>query len=484
VTAEYIAFHATERPDAVAIVDNGRDITYAEFARDIRKVTRALRALDLPPWSSAAIDCDDAYFNWLLRLAFERLRVITAPVASSDQKNVRSFAHEYHIVLSDKNLPAGSVRHHPTTTEWLQSVLESGEEDREPPPERRSDDPIRIVVTSGTTGWPKRLLYTRHIHEAHIARVLWLAEFTRRSRYLLAMSLAVSGTAACVRAGGTVVFEGRTSTADAIADHGITHTTLPPFALKRLLDELPSGFAKPADLMIWSFGAPISRTLREKALAHLATDLCEIYASNEADAVSAIRGKAEIGTIWPGVRVQVVDAHDRPLPFGQAGQIRVQTNCMATGYMDFPQAAGHIFKDGWFYAGDVGILHDAHRLQVLGRSDDVLNIGWLKIAPEVIEELVIRLGEVADVGVCGVPNADGIEEVCIAVAGQRSSDDDLLRGITEALRRFQLGRFNVIKVSAVPRTPNGKLQRKALKDIVAAAVHAQSQAPERIREQP
>jgi acyl-coenzyme A synthetase/AMP-(fatty) acid ligase len=328
------------------------------------------------------------------------------------------------------------------------------------------------------------LLYTRHIHEAHIARVLWLAEFTRRSRYLLALPSAVSGPAACVRAGGTVIIEGRMSTADAIAHHGITRTTMPPLALKQLLDELPKDFAKPADFVIWSFGAPISRALREKALAQLVTDLCDIYASNEADSISAIRGKAEISTIWPGARVQAVDEHDRPLPFGQAGRIRVQTNCMVTGYMDFPEAAGDVFKDGWFYAGDVGILHDAHRLQVLGRSDDVLNIGWLKIAPEVIEELVIRLGDVADVGVCSVPNRDGIEEVCIAVAGQRSSDDDLLRGITEALRRFQLGRFNVIKVSAVPRTPNGKLQRKALKDIVAAAVHARSQGPERTRERP
>jgi acyl-CoA synthetase (AMP-forming)/AMP-acid ligase II len=161
---------------------------------------------------------------------------------------------------------------------------------------------------------------------------------------------------------------------------------------------------------------------------------------------------------------------DRPLPFGQAGQIRVRTDCMVDGYLDDPEALGRIFKDGWFYSGDVGILHDAHRLQVLGRGDDVLTIGWRKIAPEVIEDLVLKLGDVADVGACAVPDRDGIDELCIAVAGQRSADEALLRRITEAFRGLQLGRFKVVKVASLPRTPNGKLQRKALKAAMAERI--------------
>jgi acyl-coenzyme A synthetase/AMP-(fatty) acid ligase len=477
VTADYITFHAAERPDAVAIVNNGRSITYAEFARHLRRFTHALRALDLPPGARAVISCDDAYFNWLIRLGFEQLRVVTATMDLPDRDTGPKFMRDFDIVLSAKSSSASAVRHHAITTEWLESVLESGEEDRGPAPERRPEDPVRIVLTSGTTGAPKRLLYTRHIHEAHIARVTWFGDLTRRSRYLLALRIAVSGPAACIRVGGTVVLERRMGLAEAITAHGITHTTLPPLGLKQLLDELPSDFARPQDLMIWSFGAPISTALREKALARLASDICDIYASNEADSISSIRGRpaAEIGCIFPGVRVEVVDEHDRPLPFGQAGRIRVRTDCMVTGYMDLPAAERRIFRDGWFYAGDIGILHDAHRLQVLGRSDDILNIGWRKIAPEMIEERILRLGDVADVGVCAVPNRDGIEELCIAITGQRSSDAVLLQRITDALRDLQLGRFHVIKLPTIPRTAIGKLQRKMLKEI-AATVHARPSA--------
>jgi acyl-CoA synthetase (AMP-forming)/AMP-acid ligase II len=475
VTGEYIAFHAAERPDAVAILDNGRSITYAEFARDIRKLAHALRALDMPRGSRVAIDCDDTYSNWLLRLAFERLRVVAATVELPDRPDALGLMRDFDIVLSDKSFPPGTgPRYHATTAEWLQGVLAGGEEDQEPTAEKLPDDPIRIVLTSGTTGRSKKLLFTRRRHESLITNTIWFAGLTRQSRYLLALSLTVGGPAACFRVGGTVVIETRMSVGEAIVAHGITHTTLPPFTLKRVLDELRPDFAKPAELTILSFGAGISRALRERALARLATDVCDMYSSNEAGFVSSARGTAEIGTVWPGVRVEVVDEHDRPLPFGEAGRIRVQTDCMLDGYIDDPQTTARIFRNGWFYAADIGILHDAHRLQVIGRSDDVLNIGWRKIAPETIEDMVLKVVKVGDVGVCSVPNADGIEEICIAVSSPPVGDEELLRRITDAFRGFQFGRFRVIKVPDIPRTPNGKLQRKILKDAVARVVRESS----------
>ena len=212
---------------------------------------------------------------------------------------------------------------------------------------------------------------------------------------------------------------------EAIATHAITHTTLPPFLLKLVLDELPAGYAKPPALTILSLGAAVSRELRQRALARLATEVHDIYSSNEAGFVSAVSGTAEIGTIWPGARVEVVDEDDRPLPFGVVGQIRVQTDHMLTGYLDDPETTARCFRNGWFYAGDVGILHDARRLQVLGRGDDVLNIGWRKIAPDTIEAIVLEAVEAADVGVCSLPNADGIEEIHIAVSGPSAGPEEL-----------------------------------------------------------
>ena len=84
--------------------------------------------------------------DWLLRLAFEELRIVTAMLARGDVTEACR-APRIDIVLSGAGATTGAsgITDHDGVA---QAVLESGEEDREPAPERRPDDPVRIVVTS------------------------------------------------------------------------------------------------------------------------------------------------------------------------------------------------------------------------------------------------------------------------------------------------------------------------------------------------
>jgi len=77
VTPQYLAFHAAERPDAIALIAQGREISFGQFDQDLRKVHRALQSLGRPAGSSAAVRCVDIYFHWLLLLGFECLAVTT-----------------------------------------------------------------------------------------------------------------------------------------------------------------------------------------------------------------------------------------------------------------------------------------------------------------------------------------------------------------------------------------------------------------------
>lgn len=473
MTADHIAFHAAERPGGVAVINDGHEITFADFSRDIRKFTAALRKFELPRGARVAIDCDDIYFHWLLRFAFERLGVVTATFDPQEKPASRLFLREFDLVLSEKDIGAESAgRHYPVTAQWMQSILASTDESEGPALVKQPDDPMRILQTSGTTGTPKRVLYSRRIHERLLAKLMWFVGFAHQSRYLQVLPLGVGGPAACMRAGGTVIIERRMTIAQAIAAHSVTHTTLPPIALNQVLEELPEGFAKPSSLTILSLGARVSRALRDKAIARLATAVRDIYGSNEAGDICSTRGNSEIGTVWPGVQIEVVDERDRPLPFGQLGRIRVRTDCQVEGYLDDPEATASAFRDGWFYAGDLGILHDAGRLRVIGRSDDVLNIGWNKFSPDMLEDLVLKSAEVGDVGVCSVPNSDGIEEAVVAVSSPRCSGEELLERLTLAFRGIEIGRFHILNLARIPRNANGKIQRNALKDVAAKVINA------------
>ena len=124
MTSDHIAFHAAERPDAVALVNNGREITYAEFSLDIRKFTRALREFGLPRGAKVAVACDDIYFHWLLLLASERLGIATASFESGDGWGRGPLLAYMDLVLSEPHFPIqGARRHHPVSQQWLQGVL-------------------------------------------------------------------------------------------------------------------------------------------------------------------------------------------------------------------------------------------------------------------------------------------------------------------------------------------------------------------------
>jgi acyl-coenzyme A synthetase/AMP-(fatty) acid ligase len=237
-----------------------------------------------------------------------------------------------------------------------------------------------------------------------------------------------------------------------------------PIQLRVLLESLPPSFVKPPELTILSIGAPLSDALRERAMARLATRVCDIYGTQEVGNIASRTsgGAGGIAAVWPDVQVEIVDDRDAPLPIGQAGKLRVRAGYMVQGYLDDPDATRRMFRDGWFYPGDVAVLHGPNRLQLIGRGDDLLNIGGTKFAPGPLEELILQTSEAKDVGVCSIRNRDGIEEIWIAVADCPLADPVLLQRLESVLQRLQVGRFKILRLPRLPRNASGKIQRDTL----------------------
>ena len=78
MTADYVAYHAADRPDAVAVIHDGRTISFAQFREDIRRAMRAVRELGPSRGGSIAVGADNLYLHWLLLLACEQLGIAAA----------------------------------------------------------------------------------------------------------------------------------------------------------------------------------------------------------------------------------------------------------------------------------------------------------------------------------------------------------------------------------------------------------------------
>ena len=472
-TAEYVALHAAERPEAVAFIDDDQAITYAQFNRDIGKFTAALRDLALPQGCTVAIGCLDLYTHWLLLLALEQLNVAAASFHRLEASNVYAdLLAGVHLVLTDEQLPHVDPKCQlMITPEWVRQARA-----REPVrsavrAQQSPNDILRIVRSSGTTGRPKRIAYTRRMHELRVARDGERYQFTQDARYLATLGFSIGPhygyATACVWAGGCVV--ATKPDVGVFGEFGITHVGLTPHILKQILDRLPADFVKPASLTISCAGSPLSDEVAERALRSLATEVIDSFGTNEIGGITFKRAslRDSFATVCPGVEVEVVDESGRPLPSGRPGRLRVRSESLVDGYLEDPETTRQFFQDGWFYPSDIAVLEGPRRLKLIGRADEIITTVGGKYAPSDLEARVIaHLGE-GDVGVCAFADRDHVETVCVAIAGTRLKGKELLARVEQAFSPVVLGRFRVVTITAIPRNAAGKIERAQLKAAVA-----------------
>ena len=155
----------------------------------------------------------------------------------------------------------------------------------------------------------------------------------------------------------------------------------------RLIDEKPS-YQSDIEVLV-SAGDVLSPSLSQRLRSRICSHLVSIYGSTECSMTAVANGHEidreprAVGFVAPGVAVEIVDSEGRALPFGQEGEIRVRSKFAADGYFRNPEESARVFRDGWFYPGDIGSLNVEGLLIVTGRQQAVLNIGGDKVSPRV-----------------------------------------------------------------------------------------------------
>jgi acetyl-CoA synthetase len=184
---------------------------------------------------------------------------------------------------------------------------------------------------------------------------------------------------------------------------------------------------------------------------------CSMYGSTEVGVIIAdypgfadyeVRPGA-LGRAVPGWDVAIVDPAGKPLPSGQTGEIAVRR------------------KDGWFLVKDRGWLDEDGYVHHAGRSDDVIiSAGWTMSTVE-IEDTLLKHPDVRDAAVIGVPDAQrGLVPKAFVVSDRHGPDftRELQAFVQSRLSRHEYPRQIAI-VATLPRTPAGKVDRKALREL-------------------
>ncbi|GAA4814865.1 long-chain-fatty-acid--CoA ligase [Tomitella cavernea] len=234
-----------------------------------------------------------------------------------------------------------------------------------------------------------------------------------------------------------------------------------------------------------SGGAPMpGRSLEDFEGQFPAAVLLEGYGSTEsASVVTASRSRQDrragsIGKpIW-GVEVRIVDESGEELPAGAAnvGELHFRGHNVMKGYFRQPEKTAEVIRDGWFGTGDLGYRDEDGYLFIVDRKKDLVIRGGYNIYPREVEEVLYAHPAVLEAAVFGEPDERLGEEVVAAVAlrpGAQATPDEIREFVKDSVAAYKYPR-RVHIVESLPKSPNGKILKRVLRQAAAdgAAAHA------------
>lgn len=452
--AVWVARHGRRRPDHPALAD-GEDVhaTWRQFAERTAGAAGGFgRELGLKPGDRLAIVARNRPEYLEALFAAWHAGLVVVPV------NARLHREEIGYILDHSGAGAvvsdlehagdveacvaadGSKR--PVivapSTRWKKLVESS------PAPlfDRLPDDAAWLFYTSGTTGRPKGAILTnRNLLTMTLSyyadidpigpedSVLHAAPLSHGSGLYGLPHVARGATSVTPRSGGV---DGGEIAALLQRWAGMSLFAAPTM-VRRLAEDPAIGASDLNNLKTIIYGgAPMYLADLERALDVFGPRLAQIYGQGETPMTITALSKGDhadrseprwrdrmqsVGLPRTDVEVRVVDANDRELPVGEAGEVVVRGDVVMIGYWNHEDATAETLRGGWLHTGDVGSFDDEGYLTLRDRSKDLIISGGMNIYPREIEEILLRHPDVEAVAVVGHPDPEWGETVVAFVVG-------------------------------------------------------------------
>ena len=339
--------------------------------------------------------------------------------------------------------------------------------------------PMRIALTSGTTGVPKGVLQT---HGSFVKRLDQMAcdvvDVPRVLAANLHITMALNLALHAFVKGGAIVFPRGYDSApyfDALRRHRVTHVALPPANLAVWLPVLPDkGPAFPDLAHVRLIGNTPSQAFLDVTRRRFSERLYMPYGITELGVVAMATPETlaseprSAGPLGPGVRFETIDEAGKVLPRGSTGEVRLAVDGMPEDYHGPDAGEKTRFRgDGWFYPGDRGFLSDAGLVFLEGRTDDVINVGGRKVSPLFVESILQEHRGVREAAVFVAE--EGIEgsRIAAAIVPDGPLDWNALAAFAHAQLEVRAP-VRYYEVAALPRNSTGKLMRDDLAAWVIA----------------
>ncbi|MGB3865972.1 MAG: AMP-binding protein [Xanthobacteraceae bacterium] len=356
------------------------------------------------------------------------------------------------------------------------------------PPDRKPepDDIVVTIFTSGTTGTLKAVEHTQaswagmtlNILENHDVRegdvMLHAASMIHASGCFI-LPYWIRGATAAVLPGFTPA-----SYIDAVERWKPTALNMVPTMLGMLLDQPGIAEADFSSVRSIIYGAsPMPRPTIARALKLWGPRFLQYYGQSEAPVfITHLTKEDHVG---PGAderlaacgrpsidcEIRLVDEGGNDVPAGEIGEIALRAPFMMRGYYDAPELNAQMALPGGFIrTRDVGRFDANGYLYLVDRTSDMIVTGGYNVYPREVEDALAAHPAVREVVVVGIPDDKWGEAVAAFVAlrpGESADDAALMAFARERLAGYKVPK-SVHFIDEVPKSPVGKLLRRAVRD--------------------
>ncbi len=510
----FVTRHATRYPDRIAVLSEGRSVSYAELDDRSGRLARALRGLGLAAGDRIALITDNRWECVEVMIAAPKAALVFVPLdfrlddaaaahllrhsgaraamvgGSHREQSARLAARgtpiEFWIHLD--GAPSG-----PGSGQLGYGELLAGAGDGGELPAAPDDAGFCILYTSGTTGVPKGVYFTHQQTMDNAMAVLVEYGVDAASRYLVSYPHNSAGSVNHVigpvlMAGGALVIDDVRNFDAAryfatVERYRVTHSQLVPTMVFRLLAAATSCDLSSLTTVGYA-SAPIPAPRVREMIDRFGPIFIQAFGMTETCSVATVLGKADhqvagtgreallasCGRASYGVEVAVVDDDDRPVAPGTLGEVIMRGRWLFECYWDDPELTAATKRGGWLHSGDVGYLDGEGYLYLVDRKKDLLIIGGANIASKEIEDALYQIPGLLEAAVIGVPDEEWGERphaFLVAVPGR-----ELDPAAVHAHCRDRLATIKrpvaVTILDAMPKTSTGKISKPQLRQRLPA----------------
>jgi len=368
----------------------------------------------------------------------------------------------------------------------------------EPDVEVKEDDLLMLSYSSGTTGLPKAVLTT------HKNRITYCIESCLFAEKYTHEDIAMVSAPYCAGAAGQVQFIGPAFVGAGIVMHVLKGDTWAEVIEREKVTVHIT--TRSRMMLVWEFikesgakydlgslqkvttGGQNTSTAELKEILNFCgvsysakmyglseTFACgtrllphEIKAGLSPDATEKEKKRLDsVGKPLLSTKIKIVNDKGEEVPAGEPGEIIISGDCVSPGYWNNPKLTEEVFRNGWFYTKDIGIMDEGGYLFLQSRKDYMIKTGGFLVSPVEIKNALMSHPKVSEAAVIGIPHdrwGEAVKAVVCLRKGTTLTDEELKDHCRQKLSRFQVPKYFQF-IEEMPKDVSGRVQLKKVKEL-------------------